>query len=157
MDHYLFAGLELGPVLYERLARTVPQRLWDQRVEADRFTLREVLAHMADWEPIFQARMQQAMSEPGSMITAYDESQRAIDLNYGSAKVEASLQAFRQERTATVALLRSICPEQWTQAAIHPERGPMTLASLAAMVLGHDTYHVEQFTDYLERTALGKT
>ena len=56
---YLLSALAGTPVVADRLLLDVhaDDPRWDFRPEPDRFTLREVVAHLADWEPIHLERL----------------------------------------------------------------------------------------------------
>lgn len=110
-----------------------------------RFTPREVIAHLADWEPILrEERMVEPLRNPGCAVLAYDEGERAADRGYTRLDVAAQLEVFATERAKTLAFLRGLKGEAWRATMIHPERGEMTLNDVANSLVGHDTYHVEQ-------------
>src|SRR5437879_4197786 len=54
---YVLAGLTGSPDVLEALLKDVGPNdpAWDKRPDPERFTIREVLAHLADWEGIFLA------------------------------------------------------------------------------------------------------
>ncbi len=41
-------------------------------------------------------------------------------------------------------------PVDWGKAIVHSERGQMTTYDQANMMLGHDMYHIEHLSQYLE-------
>ena len=57
--NYLLAGLAATPDILDALLKDAADDspLWDARPDLERFTIREALAHLADWEPIWQARI----------------------------------------------------------------------------------------------------
>jgi hypothetical protein len=145
---YLFAALSLGPSAVLRLLERLPGGLWDERLGEDRFTPREVVAHLADWEPILRERIQAGLERPGTPIVAFDEGERAIERAYASSEPMRQAQAFARERAETVALLKTV-GARWHQTVEHPERGAMTVEDMANMLVGHDLYHVEQLAAHL--------
>ncbi len=114
-----------------------------------RFSPREVIAHLADWEPILRARIRSAMDQPGCTISAYDEGERALTLGYANWSVEKSIEMFKSERFETVDLVVSCSPALYRNFVIHPERGEQSLIDLANIMVGHDMYHIEQLSHYL--------
>jgi hypothetical protein len=148
-NFYLFPGLELAPLTYERLIGAIPELRWDEKIDPDRFTLREAIAHVADWEPILLERLRTAVESPGSAIEAYDEGQRALDMNYNQTAPLEQVGLFRQKRAETVRFLRGLSTEKWSNTFIHPERGEISVADLANMLLGHDHYHLEHLSQLL--------
>jgi hypothetical protein len=149
MNFYLLPAIELGPLTVGRLLRLIPAQRLDEALHPERFTPREVAAHLADWEPIMRERIRSAVTTPGATITAYDEGQMALDHRYRELDPHEQADRYRAERQSTAALIRSLTPEQWTNAVHHPERGRQSAEDLANLLLGHDLYHIEQLSGYL--------
>jgi hypothetical protein len=149
MNFYLMPAVELGPLTVKRLLQLIPERRWDEALHRDRFTPREVVAHLADWEPIMRERLRTAVTTPGQTITAYDEGKMAVDHGYRALDPREQAELYRTERRTTAEFLRSITPGQWRNTVHHPERGPQSVEDLANLILGHDLYHIEQLSEYL--------
>jgi hypothetical protein len=150
VNHYLLKTLDFGPIVLERIVAQVPASRLDERSDPDRFTIREVAAHLADWEPILRGRFQQMLDEPGSFLEPRDEGQLAIDNRYSELDVAESLRRFMDERAVTSGMLRGLAPEQWEKFGVHREVGHMTVSDLANMMLGHDMYHLEHASGFME-------
>lgn len=149
MNFYLLPAIAFGPQVVQRLLAQLPHDRLDQALHSDRFTPREVVAHLADWEPIMRERIRTALANPGAEIPAYDEGQMALDHHYAQQDPEAQVEVFIRERCATAALLRSLSADEWERHVYHPERGRQSVEDLANTLLGHDLYHIEQLTEYL--------
>ncbi len=121
----------------------------------DRFTPREVVAHLADWEPILLERMKQTKSQPGSTIIPYDEAAMAIERNYAGKDWQTEADRYIALREETKKWLQTLSTEDWSLSANHPERGTMTLYDQANLLLGHDLYHIQQLAEVLEREVVG--
>ena len=154
MNPYLLAAIPLGPRIVQRILARFDAEDADTVFEEDRFTIREVIAHLADWEPLFRGRMELALAEPGAAIVTYDEGERAVERNYASLDVDVQFAIYAAEREKTVAFLKSLNRSDFRLEYIHPTLGPTVLEDQANMLLGHDLYHVEQLTAYLD--AVGK-
>jgi hypothetical protein len=144
MNAYLFPSLPTGPKTLKLLLERIPESKMDEPTHPGRFTPREVIAHCADWEPIFQERMLAAVENPECGITGMDELQRAIDMDYANLDWQSEADRFISLRADTIAWLHSIGPDDWHKAHIHSEKGRMTVDAQANMLLGHDLYHIEQ-------------
>jgi uncharacterized damage-inducible protein DinB len=149
MNPYLPKSIELGPKAITRLLSLIPEERFDERLDPDRFTIREVLAHMADWEPILRERMMRIKREPGSNIQAFDEEQMAIDNDYASQDVRANLDNWIEQRGETARFIRGLTEADMATQALHPSGVTMSLGDVANMMIGHDLYHVEQISEYL--------
>lgn len=150
MRIYIHHGLQATPEIFRRLISLIPSDRWNVPTGVDRFSPREVIAHMADWEAILrEERMAAAVADPGCTITPYDESLRAIEQGYSISDVELQLARFAAERARTVLFLDRLTEEQLSAKMNHPERGEMTVAEHAAGMLGHDVYHIDQLVQVL--------
>ena len=149
MNFYLFPGLQFGPRIIRRLLEQLPPECLDRPLDPERFTPREVVAHLADWEPIMRERVRLAVTTPGVVIPAYDEGQMAIDHAYAATDPVEQAELFARERQLTIEYLRTLAAEDWPLQVQHPERGPQSAEDLANALLGHDLYHVEQLSAYL--------
>lgn len=144
MHAYLIPGLSLGPVAVRRVFAMIPEARWDEPTEPGRFTPREVIAHLADWEPIFLMRMKLGVDKPGSTISVYDEGVRAIEQGYAQMEPRAQLDRFEANRSLTVRFVEGLDSAGLHSTFMHPERGEMTVEDQANMLVGHDMYHLEQ-------------
>jgi hypothetical protein len=149
MNPYLLPVLEYGPEIVRRLVMQMEPSRLDEPTSPDRFSSREVIAHLADWEPILLARMHKAIESPGAVIEAYDEGEMAVTHGYSRSNIQEQLASFASHRHATAEFLRGLADEDWDKAVTHPERGLMTLRDQANMLLGHDLYHIEQLTSLI--------
>lgn len=149
MNHYLMRTIEFGPVVLERILARVPESRYDGPTDPGRFTIREVVAHLADWEPILRLRISGICDDPGTVIQVYDEGRLAIDNRYSEQDVSENLGKLKTERSRTVALLTALSPEEWHRTGQHPEVGTLSVYDIAGMIQGHDMYHLEQVSSYL--------
>ncbi len=149
MHAYLFPGLTLSPTVLRRVFALIPEARWDEPAAPDRFTPREVIAHLADWEPIFLVRMKLGVDKPGSEVAVYDEGHRAIEQGYAHSDPRTQLDRFEASRALLVRYLDGLDSAAFQSRFLHPERGEMTVYDQANMLLGHDLYHLEQLTGFI--------
>ena len=149
MNAYLPISIEFGAEVVRRLLPLLPADALDTRLDPERFTPREVIAHLADWEPIMRERIVTALQTPGASLTAFDEGQMAVDHNYAGTDPAEQVEIFVRERKLTAELIRSVRGADWDKTVVHPERGPQSVADLGNLLLGHDLYHIEQLTEHL--------
>ncbi|MBI5707386.1 MAG: DinB family protein [Armatimonadetes bacterium] len=147
MNPYLFPSLDKGPIVIERLLGLITPDKVDRPTHPGRFTPREVVAHLADWEPILLGRMKAALLDSGSSIEGIDEGERALAMNYASLDWRAEAGAYADRRNATIAWLRNLSEGDWDKFVVHSERGKQTICDQANLLLGHDLYHIEQVLD----------
>lgn len=144
---YVVNGLEAGPRVQSALL--AGEVNWDRRSEPDRFTLREMVAHLADWEDIWAARVQRFLTEEHPMLESIDEGQIAVERDYASQEPLANLARYGAGREALVAKLRALPIEAWARTGHRQFVGDLTLFELAALIAGHDSYHLKQTVEFL--------
>jgi hypothetical protein len=155
MYTYTFKAARLSPGIFNDLFTLIPSTQWDVRLDPERFTPREVICHLADWEPIFCERITAAVKEDMTPMPDLDEGQFAIDHDYAHANVEEQLRLFADRRERTLRLIESLTPEQLQHRYDHASVGPVSIAQLANTLSQHDLYHVEQLLKYLTPKVAG--
>jgi hypothetical protein len=145
MDPYLVRALDMTPKLAEREVRAAEGN-YDVRPDPARFSLREVIAHLADWEPIMLTRIRTGVETPGARIEAYDEGQMALDHNYAATDPLERMAAWKADRAKSIAYIQELTDEDLHKTVIHPERGEMHVGDIAHMLVSHDVYHLEQLS-----------
>lgn len=141
---YFYIGLQTSSKIFASFFKMIPESKWDTPTHPGRFSPREVIAHLADWEPILLDRIRAAAENPGSTIQAYDEGDRAQEMGYANWDIQNSLHKFQEARQRSSEYLKQLPNDAWQQTVIHPERGVQSLTDIANMLIGHDMYHIEQ-------------
>lgn len=149
MNPYLTNVLPHSPEILNRLISTIDSSKLDIPTYPGRFSIREVVAHLAEWEPILLERMKKALHESGSEVQGLDEGEMAVAGRYSETDIEERLNAFKESRSRTVAFLNGVKPDEWERFVVHTERGKQTLYDQANLLLGHDIYHLEQVSAVL--------
>ena len=119
---YLIRALSFGPLIVARTVARIDPSRHDDHSDQGRFTLREAVAHLSDWEEIDLGRIKQIVSSPGSDIEPFDEVELASKNGYETLDVHKQLTLFAQRRATTVAFLESLPPESWALSAVHGEK-----------------------------------
>ncbi len=144
---YIVNGLEAGPAVQAALLQGSVD--WDRRPDPDRFTLREMIAHLADWEDIWAARVHRFLTEEHPMLESIDEGLIATERAYSTQDPLANLARYGKGREALVAQLRALPIEAWSRTGHRQFVGDLTLFELAALIAGHDSYHMKQTVGFL--------
>jgi hypothetical protein len=128
----------------ERLVKGVPASKLRKRPAPEKWSVAEILAHLADSEIVRGWRMRQILGAPGTTIQAFDQNVWAISGHYEKRDPRKSLELFRVVREANLALLKSLRPEQWKHHGVHVERGEESIEHIVQMNAGHDINHTKQ-------------
>ena len=136
----------------ERLIEGVPAGKLRERPSADKWSLSEIVAHLADAEIVTGFRMRLILGAPGAPIAAYNQDSWVTSGHYEKRDPRKSVEQFRVLREANLALLDSLSPEQWKNYGTHSERGPETIELIVRMAAGHDVNHLQQIERILAAT-----
>ncbi len=128
----------------ERLLKGMPAAKLRKRPMPDKWSVAEIMAHLADSEIVTSFRLRQILGTPGTAIPAYDQDAWARACRYEKRDARKSLETFRTLREANLALLKSLKPEQWKHHGMHSERGAETIERLVTLIAGHDLNHTRQ-------------
>ncbi len=107
-----------------------------------KWTVAQILCHLADTELAFGFRLRQALAEPHHVIQPFDQDSWAKP--YSSLDANAALEAFLALRRWNLALLKTVPHEAFSKRVTHPERGEMTFQNLVETMAGHDLNHLPQ-------------
>jgi DinB superfamily len=128
----------------ERLIKGVPAGKLRKRPAPDKWSVGEILAHLAEAEMVGGFRMRLILGAPGTAIAAFDQDAWVISGHYAKRDPRKSVEQFRVVREANLALLKSLTPEQWKHYGMHSERGQETIEHIVRMFAGHDLNHLRQ-------------
>ncbi|HEX7140408.1 MAG TPA: DinB family protein, partial [Vicinamibacterales bacterium] len=127
-----------------RLIEGVSTEKLRTRPAPGKWSVGEILAHLADAEIVGGFRMRLILGSPGTPVAAYDQDNWVTSGHYARRDPRRSLEQFRVLREANLALLESLDPEQWSHHGMHSERGKETIEHIARMFAGHDINHLQQ-------------
>lgn len=133
----------------ERLIKGVSTARLCKRPDPEKWSVSEIVAHLADGEIVGGFRMRLILGAPGTPIVAYDQDQWATSGHYDKRDPRKSVEQFRVLREGNLALLRSLTPEQWKHYGMHAERGRESIEHIVRMFAGHDINHLRQIEKIL--------
>jgi len=137
------------PGKIDKLIKGVPKARLTKRPAPGKWSVGEILAHLADSELVAGYRMRSILGAPGTPIAAYDQDKWAEAENYAKHDPAVSLGVYRALRQANLRLMKSLRPEQWKHFGMHSERGEESVERLAQMMAGHDLNHLGQIVAIL--------
>jgi DinB superfamily len=134
-----------------RLVDGVPDAKLRKPPGPGRWSVVEILAHMAEDELVTSWRYRQMLERNGAALAGFDQDLWARLGDYASWAARDALEMFRLLREANLRVLRALSPEQWERTGHHEERGPMSVRDLARHMAGHDENHVRQISALVGR------
>ena len=114
-----------------------------ERPQAEGWTARQVLAHLADFELMAAVRVRMVLSLDRPQLASYGQEEftdRFGDLETASE----ALERYAVNRRATLRVLGALAPEDLERVGVHPVRGEEPLRRTLEMLARHDRDHLEQ-------------
>ena len=115
-----------------------------QKPHASRWSVVEILAHLADAEVVGAWRLRSVLASNGTALQAFDQNAWASTFKYGDTDPVESLRLFETTRAGNVALLKRVDPALHENYGMHAERGRESVEHLMRLYAGHDLNHVTQ-------------
>jgi len=128
----------------DKLTRRLSKKEIRRRPAPGKWSIAEILAHLADAEVVGSWRIRQILGADGTPIQAYDQNVWAQTFRYEDRDPRESLKLFRVLRENNLLLLKSVPRKLWENHGMHAERGKETIAQIVRMFAGHDLNHLQQ-------------
>lgn len=107
-----------------------------------KWSIREIIAHLADCEIVFCFRLRQTLAEEHHIIQPFD--QEIWAQRYAAYDLDSALALFHAARNWNLRLLTTVTEPDRHRPITHPERGTMTFWTLVETMAGHDLNHLQQ-------------
>lgn len=113
-----------------------------------KWSVSEILAHLADCELVFGFRLRQTVAEDDHTIQPFDQDKWAV--GYSKISAEQALSTFSALRDWNIKFIRAAGPAALSKKVTHPERGAMTFQTILETMGGHDVNHLKQVEGLLK-------
>lgn len=127
-----------------KLLQGLDKQKLTQRPGPDKWSIAQILAHLADAEVVGAWRLRLVIGQNGATIQSFDQNVWADTFKYEHRDARLSLETFRVLRASNLLLLESIPEGLWENYGTHQERGKETVAHIVSMYAGHDLNHLRQ-------------
>jgi len=115
-----------------------------------KWSIRQIVAHLADGELVGAHRMRQVVAEENPTLIAFDQDAWTRNLDYSRRKPKQSLETFRRIRAENYELLKELPESAFERTGNHSENGPMTLRRLLEGYAQHAESHARQMVEIRE-------
>lgn len=131
--------------------------LTDQQLDAcpvpGKWSIRQVVCHIADFEPIYADRMKRVIVESQPNLPGGDPNLFAAGLFYEKRAVRQELDVIAAVRRQMVTILQSLQPEDFQRTGVHSRDGALSLETLLKRITNHVPHHLQFIEE--KRRALG--
>ena len=144
------------PHRLERLIAEVPPERLAHQPAPGKWSVAEILAHLADSELVFAHRLRMVLAASPLPLTPFEPDDWANSFDYGNCDARESLALFAAVREANVRLVRRVPAAYLARIGTHEEWGAETAAALLRIEAGHDRNHLAQIEHALGTAASGE-
>ncbi len=121
-----------------------PKEMWGFKPAPDRWSIHEVLIHIADSEANAFVKCRKLIAQPGKSVNDYDQDIWSEALHYRQQKIEDALELFKWLRENTYTLVKGIPDKVWSTASGYGEGGVVTLDDWLEIYANHIPDHIKQ-------------
>jgi uncharacterized damage-inducible protein DinB len=114
----------------------------DAAAELGKWSIQQIVIHMADSDAIGVHRMKRVIAEERPLLIGYDETAFANKLMYDEQSAEAAVTLFDLNRRELAKVLRRLPDEAFDRWGVHNEHGKVTLGEFVEMYAGHLANHM---------------
>ena len=112
----------------------------EYRYAPDKWSVKEVVGHIADTERIFTYRALRIARGDATPLAGFDQDTYVVNAQFGRRELGALLAEFQTVRAATVSLFRAMTTDESRRVGL-ANAMPVTARALAFIAAGHERHH----------------
>jgi hypothetical protein len=133
-----------APKRLKKLLKGLSEKQLSRRPAPEKWSIKEIVAHLADGEVIMGARIRFVAAQDRPPLPGYDQDLFVQNLGVHRVKTKDLLHAFAMARKLNVQLLERLPESALDRTGLHAERGEESIRTMITMYAGHDIIHEEQ-------------
>ena len=137
-----FTVIAETPQQLAQIVRSQTPQALDAAPAPGKWSIRQILSHLADCELVFGFRLRQSVAEVHHTVQPFDQDRWAAQ--YDAYDALTALETFTALRRWNLLFLSSLPQETFAKTMTHPERGTMPIQAVVETMGGHDRNHVKQ-------------
>jgi hypothetical protein len=138
--------MRTGPAKFARAVEGLRPAQLRKRPASGKWSIQEILGHLADTEVVYGYRYRMAIGQSGSPIQGYDQERWVVELEYNRKRWSAKrlLEQIAALRRSTLYLFENMPRDSAKRFGMHSERGRETVRRTQELIAGHDLNHLDQ-------------
>jgi hypothetical protein len=133
-----------APGMLSAALRQFPKKMWLYKPAVERWSIHEIILHLADSEASGYVRCRRFIAEPGSSVEEFDAARWAESLGYFYQSTREALEIIRRLRKVTYQLLARLPEPVWSHRVGEPVDGNLSLEEWVERQERHIPHHIEQ-------------
>jgi len=148
------AVLEQSPIIIEKIVHLASDEQMHWKPAADRWSIGEVLGHLAEVEVMgFRERVEKMVESESPALESYDQNAAYAAGRYSNKKAVENLHTFCHERDRSLSFLRYLPSTAVSRSGKHAKLGTITVGQLMNEWAFHDLGHIRQISELLRSRA----
>jgi DinB family protein len=139
-----------GPALLSATLHKLPKKMWLYRSSPQRWSIHEIILHLADSEASGYVQCRSFIAEPGSKALRPDAHRWADTLGYFHQSTREALDLIRRLRKMTYQLLVNLPEAAWAYSLQNPDGTETNLEQWLDLQEHHIPHHLEQMQQNYE-------
>ena len=141
----LLDAAEKNPEQVARAVMGLPMKVLQYKPAANKWSVQEILAHLADAEIVYGYRLRQAIADKEPTFAPIDQDAWAANLGYTEPTAPELIALYSLLRRANLRVLRRLKPGDLNKGGFHPEhKRRVTLEEMVENLAKHGANHLEQ-------------
>ena len=142
----LITGTDILETLEAQLKQTTTlfsgrsERDGDFRYGPEKWTVKEVVGHIADTERIFAYRALRIARGDQTPLAGFEQEDYVRNAHFNRRKIQGLVEEFADVRLASLALFRSLDAEAWVRRGVASDN-TVSVRGLAYIIAGHELHH----------------
>ncbi len=124
----------------------LPLEKAEYRYAADKWTIKEVIGHIADTERIMSYRLLRIARGDSTPLPGFDQDEYMKHVNFNASSLADLIADYIAVRKATLTLVHSLADEAWGRKGT-ASNTVMSVKALAYVIAGHGIHHIRIVKD----------
>jgi len=130
---------------YRHLIPRLSAPVWAQPWAPDKWTARQIMVHVAQWEMILGIRLRCGVAAPDYVVQPIDQDE-IMRLEGDVVDGPTAWSAFEGTRRMNLAFAESLSSADRRRTFAHPEHGGIDVEYVLVTLAGHGVHHLRQLT-----------
>lgn len=127
---------------YRAVRATIADSQWGTPLAPGKWTLRQLIVHVTQWEMIFGVRVRLGLGVTNYIVQPLDQDPLMHEADVVDAAT--AFACFEALRAMNLKLAAALTPAQRRLPVTHPERGQIDVNDLLTTLAGHGVHHLNQ-------------
>jgi uncharacterized damage-inducible protein DinB len=147
---------EKSPEQVARAVMGLPAKVLQYKPSPNKWSVQEILAHLADSELVYGYRLRQAIADKEPTFAPIDQEAWAANLGYMEPTPPELIALYSLLRRANLRVLRRLKPADLEKGGFHPEhKRKVTVGEIVQMMAKHGPNHLEQIERLKQMAGVG--